>query len=383
MEIEKSLLNHFSIIVDPRIERTKKHKLLDILVITICAVLSDCDSWTDIADWAEENVDWFSSFLDLSGGIPSHDTFARVFSILNPEDFQTAFFEWIKEIKKELPNREIINIDGKFIRGSKQAYSSRNAIIMVSAWASGAGISLGQLTSRLKKDEGEKKTIEKLLDCIDVKNNIITLDANGASLKIVEKITSKKGDYTIALKDNQRAGKRLTTILFEKNIDNILHFSSEEKGHGRKEKRVYELLNLKASNQDGIKQGVEENILKFKNINSLGRVTATRELNGVTSIEIRYYITSLININEFSKSVREHWAIENCLHWQLDVTFKEDHMRARIGHSAENLATIRRMALNMLKQDGTEKRSLRRKRKLCSWRKDYLLKIIFGANFEI
>ncbi len=378
LDFEYSLIEHFSIIIDPRIDRTKKHYLLDILVSTMCAVLSGCDTWTDIVDWANENEDWLGSFLELPHGIPSHDTYSRVFAILDPDQLQVAFFEWVNSVKSELPQREIINIDGKFIRGSKKAYSSRNAIIMVSAWASRAGVSLGQLSSKLKKDEAEKKTTEKLLDCIDIKGNIITMDAMGAAPNIINKIADKKGDYVIALKDNQRSIKRTAIELFKMNGALLESLTTQEKGHGRREERAYELLILENANVSGLKQSVEDHLGKFLGIKGLGRVTSSRTVNNVESTETRYYLTSLIEIDEFSESVREHWAIENSLHWQMDVTFREDELRARVGHCAENLAIMRRLALNMLKKDTVEKRSLRRKRKLCGWRKDYLLRILFG-----
>lgn len=382
MEFENSLIEHFSQVTDPRIDRTKKHNLIDIIIVTICAILSDCDSWIDIVDWAKENEEWLSDFLELPHGIPSHDTFGRVFAILNPVELEKAFFEWVSEVKKELPAREIINIDGKFIRGSKTGYNSRNALIMVSAWASRTGISLGQLGSRLKKDEGEKKVTEKLLDCIDIKGNIITLDAMGASPNIVNKIAEKNGDYVVALKENQSSISKLAKELLEKNVDRLHSVSTSENGHGRDEKRDYELLVLEEAETNGLNQGIDKNLRRFNNVIGIGKVISERTVNDLVSIESRYYLTSLWDIGEFAESVREHWAIENSLHWHMDVTFKEDYMRMRCGFAAENLSILRRLALNMLKQDKTENKSMRRKRKLCNYRKSFLLQIIFGFDRE-
>ena len=250
---------------------------------------------------------------------------------------------------------------------------------MVSAWASKAGVSLGQLSSRMAKEEGEKKTTEQLLDCIEVAGNIITLDAMGATPSIVKKITQKKGDYVVAIKDNQRSVKKLGCMLFEKNEKKLHSLTTDEKGHGRHEKREYELLVLAEAQTLGMNQGIEEHLSRFEGAKSIGRVQCKRFADGQSSVETRYYLSSLTGVGEFAQAVREHWAIENCLHWQLDVTFREDHVRARMGQSAENLAIIRRLALNLLKQEKSENKSLRRKRNLCAWRKSYLLQVIFGS----
>lgn len=271
-----SLIDHFSDVEDPRIDRTKKHNVIDIISITIMATISGMQNWMEIVDWSETNQEWLKTFLELPGGIPSHDTFGRVFSLINPEAFQEAFKSWVESIKLNFPSREIIAIDGKFLNGSFVNNNSRSSLIMVSAWACKSGLSLGQPSSRLKKDEGEKRTMEKLIDQIDVRGNIITIDAGGATTTIIGKIAEKGGE------------------------------------------------------------------------------------------------------NEFAESVRSHWKIENNLHWQLDVTFREDFCRSRIGYASDNLAIIRRLALNLLKKDLSEKKSIRRKQLLCNWNKDYLLHVTMG-----
>ena len=376
-----SLIDHFSDVDDPRLDRTKKHNIIDIISITMMATISGMQNWIEIVDWATENENWLKGFLELPAGIPSHDTFGRVFALIKPDAFQEAFKDWVDSIKLNFPSREIIAIDGKFLNGStKERNNSRSALLMVSAWACKSGITLGQLSSRLKKNEGEKKITEKLLDQIDVRGNIITMDANGATTAIINKIAEKNGDCVIGLKDNQRRAKMTARNLFEheksQNLKKVIY--QNDIGHGREETRRYELLSLESLDVIGLNQAIKKIKTKWPSIVSFGRVTSERKVNKVTTTSERFFLTSLINENEFAESVRSHWKIENALHWQLDVTFREDHSRARMGFAADNLAIIRRLALNLLKQDLKEKKSIRRKQLLCNWNKDYLIQIIQG-----
>jgi predicted transposase YbfD/YdcC len=338
-------------------------------------------NWQEIVDWAKQNEDWLKRFLSLPSGIPSHDTFGRVFSIINPESFQVAFKKWVEELNLNFPSRETIAIDGKFLVGSKQTSSSRSALMIVSAWACETGISLGQISSRLKKEEGEKKSMEKLIDQIDVKGNIITIDAGGATPTIIKKITDREGDVVVGLKDNQKMTKNLAKNLFldKKNNKNILTKEFQERSHGREEKRVFSLLPIANAAHSGLIPTFKNVQNKWPSIKSYGKVILSRKVNGVETIEERYFLSTLTNIDEFSHSTRSHWKIENHLHWQLDVTFREDNNRVRIGYAAENLASIRRLALSLLKKELSEKRSMKRKQLLCNWDKDYLLKVIRGA----
>ena len=375
-----SLIDHFSNVEDPRLDRTKKHNVIDIISITIMATISGMQSWVEIVDWAEINEAWLKTFLELPARIPSHDTFGRVFSLINPEAFQEAFKDWVESMKINFPEREIIALDGKFLKGSIINSNSRNSLTIVSAWACKSGLSLGQLSSRLKKNEGEKKTMEKLLDQIDVRGNIITIDANGATTAISGKIADKNGDCVVGLKDNQRRAKALAKNLFEheKTQQEKKIVIQNNTGHGREEKRTYELIELSTLKIIGLRGAVKKFKSKWPSIISFGRVVSERKIGKTTSTYERFFLTSLSDENEFAESVRSHWKIENNLHWQLDVTFREDYCRARIGHAAENLAIIRRLALNLLKKETKEKKSIRRKQLLCNWNKNYLLQVTMG-----
>ena len=375
-----SLIDHFSDVEDPRIDRTKKHNVIDIISITIMATISGMQNWIEIVDWSETNQEWLKTFLELPGGIPSHDTFGRVFSLINPEAFQEAFKSWVESIKLNFPSREIIAIDGKFLNGSFVNNNSRSSLIMVSAWACKSGLSLGQLSSRLKKDEGEKRTMEKLIDQIDVRGNIITIDAGGATTTIIGKIAEKGGDCVVGLKENQGRAKALAKNLFdhEKTQSSKKIIIQENRGHGREEKRIYELLELNSLKIIGLRGAVKKFQKKWPSIISFGKVISERKTGKEIQIHERYFLTSLNDENEFAESVRSHWKIENNLHWQLDVTFREDFCRSRIGYASDNLAIIRRLALNLLKKDLSEKKSIRRKQLLCNWNKDYLLHVTMG-----
>lgn len=375
-----SLIDHFSEVEDPRLDRTKKHNVIDIISITVMATISGMQNWIEIVDWAETNEEWLKTFLELPSKIPSHDTFGRVFSLINPESFQEAFKSWVESMRINFPEREIIAIDGKFLNGSIINSNTRSSLTIVSAWACKSGLSLGQLSSRLKKEEGEKRTMEKLIDQIDVRGNIITIDANGATTNIIGKISQKGGDCVVGLKDNQRRAKILAANLFahEKSQEHKKIVVTKDHGHGRDETRTYELLKLDSLKIIGLQAAVKKFNTKWPSIISFGRVVSERKTAKETTKFERFFLTTLSDEHEFSESVRSHWKVENSLHWQLDVTFREDHCRVRIGHAAENLAIIRRLALNLLKKDLSQKKSIRRKQLLCNWNKNYLLQVTMG-----
>lgn len=382
-----SLTTPFSKIKDPRINRKKEHNLLDILLITVMGTLCGADNFVAIVDWAKVNEQWLSTFLELKNGIASHDTFCRVFALLTPEEYQNAFKEWVDGIKNEVSQKEIIAIDGKYLRGSRSIRGkSTSAIIMINAWATEAGLSLAQITSRLKKGEGEKRGMEKIIDSLDVSNKLLTFDAGGATTTIFNKVVKAEGDVLIGLKNNQRNLLKLTTFLYDepKNQELIKSSSTEEKSHGRIEKRRYEVIPFKESYAPAsfskLKKKQHE---KWEYLKSLVRVTRERTdvSSGVATTNIDYYITSLDcdDLQYIVRGVRNHWHVENKLHYQLDVTFREDHSQVKIGHAPENMAVLRQMALNLLK--GVDpKISMNRKRMLCAWDKRYLLKILFGLD---
>jgi predicted transposase YbfD/YdcC len=379
-----TLIDHFEKIEDPRLNRTRKHNVIDIIAITVMATVSGMKNWIDIVDWGKANEEWLRKLLELPNGIPSHDTFGRVFSLIKPEPFQSAFKEWVESIDLNFHARETIAIDGKILKGSVRKKSDnidkKSTLLIVSAWACKSGLSLGQLSSRMGKDEGEKKTMEKLLDQIDVNGNIITIDAAGATPSIVKKIAEKGGDCVIGLKDNQPTARALAENLFknENSKEKIKEFIQAGKGHGRVENRKYELLVLSSINIAELNPAIAKFNKKLPSILSFGRVISEIKKGNVTTIYERFFLTSLTNEKEFAESAREHWNVENTLHWQLDVTFREDDCRVRMGFAADNLGLIRRLALSLLKKETISKKSIRRKQNACNWDKDYLLKILKG-----
>lgn len=382
MKGKKTLFQCLSRVPDPRVVGRTHHRLIDILVITVLAVLCGCDDWVEIEEYGLEKQDWLGTFLELPSGIPSHDTLGRVFALLDPHSFHEAFLEWVEQINELLP-REVVSIDGKFLRGSlRQAGRPRSAMGLVSAWASEAGVCLGQRKTELKKEQGEKRATEELLNYLNLQNCIVTLDANGATTRICQKITEKKADYVIALKANQKHLLGHARRAFEKYPDQFEQYLTEEKNRGRYEKRTYQFLPLEGL-ELSVTRAWERRKKKWGSLTSFGRVLTERrtgpKLQNIQTEE-RYYLSSLAggSVAEFAHAVRSHWRVENSLHYIMDVAFREDHCRAREGHAAENLALVRRMTLNMLKKDTQTKKSIKVKRLRCSLREEYAFQILTG-----
>lgn len=371
---DRTLMDCFSIIEDPRIDRMRRHNLIDILVITVCGVLSGFDDITGIVDYAEEKLDWFQTFLELPNGIPSHDTFCRVLSLINPESFQEAFLHWLSSLKSELRGREIVSIDGKFLRASlKRPGRSKSAVAIVSAWAHESGLCLGQSKYENKKSQGEKQAMEKLVDKLYLKGCIVTLDAGGASPDITQKIIKAEGDYLVGLKGNQKSILNFAEKIFCSQKTSQSSFKTEEKSHGRIEIREYKQISLNNLDPGKLPKNFFSILInKWPNLGSFIRVHSIRKALNGDSEEIRYYMTSLqTEVAQVARAIRAHWGVENQLHYVLDVTFKEDQSRVRLKHAAENMAMVRRMAINMLKQKDP-KLSFKRKRHRCNWSNDYL-----------
>ena len=368
-----NILKYFSGINDPRIDRTKEHSLINIIVIAICAVVCGADSYTEIEDFGIAAKEWLKTFLDLKKGIPSHDTFGRVFSLIDPEEFKKCFLNWIKEVS-QLTEGEIVSIDGKTLRRSYDKRSNKSAIHMISAWANVNGLVLGQV--KVNDKSNEITAIPKLLKLLELKGCIVTIDAMGCQKNIANEIIDKGADYILALKGNQGklfdATKNFFSKAEERNFEGISHenYVTEEYNHGRKEIREYRLvtdihfLNTKE---------------EWTELNSIGTVTSKRIIGEKETEEKRYYISSLSGgIKNFASGVRNHWGIENKLHWVLDVQFREDDSRIRLGNGAENFALLRHVALNLLRQDKTTKRGVKGKRFKASIDRKYREKIIFG-----
>lgn len=368
-----TISEHFSGIKDPRIERKKLHQLIDIITITLCAVIAGAETWSDIELFGQCKYDWFKSFLELPNGIPSHDTFNRVFTLLDPQQLEKCFEDWVKSIKKLL-SEEQIAIDGKTVRHSYDNNSEQKAIVMVSAWARKSGLVLAQ--RKVAKKSNEITAVPELLKVLELEGAIVTLDAMGCQTKIVNQIINQKADYLITLKKNQGGLYKRVDDLFKLALsqDNFNSESSNhsvfESGHGRTEQRYYQVLNNIGE--------VVDSKNKWSNLNSVVRVEYLRQLkNGKTKLESRYFITSLSQeAEELADYIRGHWAIENQLHWVLDVTFGEDDSRIRKNNAPENLAVIRHIALNLLKQDKNSKCSLKGKRNKAGWDDNYLLQLL-------
>jgi predicted transposase YbfD/YdcC len=367
-----SIAEHFNDIEDLRIERGKKHKLIDIITISICAVVCGADGWIDIEMYGIARKNWLEKFLELPNGIPSHDTFARVFSQINPDEFNKSFLSWIKGISKVTAG-EIIAFDGKQSRNSGDEKNGQGVINTVSAWAASNRLVLGQ-----KKVEGKSNEITalpELIQILDLAGCIVTIDAMGCQREIVKKIVEKDADYVIAVKKNQPTLYEQIKQLFEQAIEtqgkdlNLSSFNSREMNRGREEIRNYLMITDVAERIDSLQ--------KWRKLTSIGMVESVRVVNGKTSIETRYFISSLENdAQKLAEGIRCHWSIENSLHWVLDVAFQEDNSRIRKDNAPANFAVLRHIAVNIISQNKSRKLSVRSKRFLATLDEEYSTELL-------
>ena len=373
-----SFISYFEGMEDYRTNRRKLHSLVNILVIALCAILSGCEAWTEVSMYGKEKREWLEQYLKLPNGIPSHDTFGRVFAAIDPAVFKLCFINWMKDSLK-LSEETIIALDGKTVRRSHDKDNGKEAIHMVSAYATDAGLVLGQIKTAVKSNE--ITAIPKLLDILDIQNCIITIDAMGCQKNIASKICSKKADYVLALKGNQ--GTLLTDVelyfqdAYKSNFKGYEcdHFQALEKSHGRIEKRSCYITNQ----VDWLKTRGHS----WPQLTSIAMIESNRTIKDTTTTEYRYYISSLsANAKKMNHTIRSHWAIENKLHWVLDMNFREDECRVRKDHGPENFAVLRHAALNILKLDTSlpKKPSLRMKQKIAGWNNSYLARLIFGVQ---
>ena len=368
------LITHFSTITDKRKPNGIRHKLIDIIVLTICGVICGADDWVMIEYFGNAKREWFETFLELPHGIPSHDTFGKVFALINPHEFQASFFDWVGEIA-EITSGQLIAIDGKTVRRSHDRTKGKKPIHLVSAWASRNGIVLGQV--KVDDKSNEITAIPELLKMLDFHGCIISIDAIGTQKEIVSTILEQGGDYLLAVKQNQ--GALFDQIEFTYSVDRDNEFKDApydyakkvNKAHGRIETRECwvtsdpEYLNF--IDPDG----------SWQKLRSLVIIKATREKEGETSSQIRYFISSVEGgATGMMHFVRQHWEVENKLHWSLDMSFREDDSRVRIGHAPENLALIRKMALNLLRLNKSKKCGAKTKRMLCAVDTNFLLEIL-------
>lgn len=367
------LRESFISIIDPRQQGKVKHNLLEIIVMTICAVIAGCDVWEDIVDFCRVKEQWLKEKLNmkLEYGLPSHDTMQRVWGMIEPESFEKCFREWVSSVCERVEG-EIISIDGKTLCGSKG--KGKSPIHMVSAWAHEQQLVLGQIATDEKSNE--ITAVPKLLDVLDIAGCIITADAMSCQKEIAQKVIEKHGEYVFGLKDNQPNLRRDTQDYYQaaskdpEVYSEIQWHKTTDKGHGRIETREYYL-----STQIEWLSSINE----WAGLKGLGMVRSTVIANGEKTTEERYYITSLTSVETFSKAVRAHWGIENTLHWCLDMTFHEDYSRIRNDHSAENMAVVRHIALDILKQY-PEKISLARKRRRCSYDDAFLADVLLSVH---
>lgn len=365
---------HFSGLKDPRVERTKEHKLLDILVIAICAIICGANDWEAIAEYGRDNQAWFKSFLALPNGIASHDTFWRVFGALDPEQFQSCFVSWIQAVS-QVTAGEVIAIDGKFVRGSHDKGNGRKAIDMVSAWASSNRLVLGQ--RKVDDKSNEITAIPILLRTLAIRGCIVTIDAMGCQSEIAATIVDQGADYILQLKENQGLLYADTDLLFtdlEQSGFTAYPYDTHktvEKDHGRIEIRQAWTIN----NAELLAH--LRNVDHFKNLRTVMKVRHERRLDNTIAVEEHYYISSLTtSAAHLLAAKRAHWQIENSLHWVLDIAFREDESRLHKNNGAQNFAILRHIALNALKQETSVKLGLYNKRLKAAWNHNYLLKVL-------
>jgi predicted transposase YbfD/YdcC len=375
--VTASIEKHFGSITDPRIERTKLHKLIDILVIAICGAICNCDSWEDIEEFGSAKQEWFETFLELPHGIPSHDTFNRVFARLDALEFRTCFIGWVSAAS-ELIGGQVIAMDGKVLRRSHDREIGKGAIDMVSAWACANKLVLGQV--KVDEKSNEITAIPQLLKALAIAGCIITIDAMGCQTEIAKTIVQEEADYVLALKDNQGNLFEDTQKLFE-DLESSQYQAypcdyekTVNKGHGRIEIRACWTIS------DPQILGHLRGLKNWEKLLTVSRIRSQRWIGDEKTCEDRFYIASIVGAKQVLAAVRSHWGIENSLHWTLDMAFDEDRSRIRKDNGPENFGILRHIALNLLKQEKTSKRSIKGKRLLASWKEDYLLKVLSGLS---
>jgi predicted transposase YbfD/YdcC len=371
-----SIEEHFGEISDPRQGQNVQHKLLDVIIIAICGVICGADGWVEIENFGRQKEGWLRKYLELPKGIPSHDTFGRVFARIDPEEFQHSFMEWVQAIQ-EITRGQVIGVDGKQLRRSHDMSTGKSALYMVNAWAEANHLVLGQ--RQVDEHSNEIKAIPELLKLLDIQGCIVTIDAIGTQKQIAKTILERGADYALAVKDNQAKLHQDIRYLFEYDQCNEFqeapydYAKTVNKGHGRIDVRECwttddpeYLTSIRA-------------LHKWPGLQSIAMVVTKRFTDEKISSETRFYISSLAgNAEQILHAVRGHWGVENGLHWVLDVAFDEDHSRVRKDHAPANLAVLRQMALNLLKQENTAKGGIKAKRLQAGWNEDYLLKVLSG-----
>ena len=365
--------DHFEELPDPR-TREVSHPLINVVMIAVCAVICGADDFVAIAQFGKTKRDWFGKFLDLSNGIPSHDRFNAIFKAIKPSEFEKCLLSWITALH-EITAGQVIAIDGKTLRRSFDARSSKAAIHMVSAWATANHISLGQVVVDAKSNE--ITAIPQLLELIEISGALVTIDAMGCQTEIAQQIVDGGADYCLAVKGNQPTLHQGIENYFLQQLENdfadapVRRHETEEKGHGREESRYYYVCPVPENLPDR---------QRWACLKAIGIAISATLRDGKQCNEVRYYILSkYVAARRFAEAVRSHWSIENRLHWQLDVTFQEDQCRVRMGHADANLSILRRTALSLLKNEPTVKVGIKNKRLIAGWNEHYLTQVLFGS----
>ena len=377
---KNSLLAHLAQVPDPRVNRRKDHDLVDVLVIAICTLLCAGETFNDMEEFGKSKYDWFKTFLGLRNGIPSHDTFNRVFAALDPNQFLDCFLRWTQSIRQAV-SQEIVALDGKALRRAMD--KDQNVKYVVSAWAESNGLILGQL--KVSDKSNEITAVPELLRILELSGCIVTTDAMGCQTKIAKEIIESDADYVLALKGNHEKVHEEVKMFLDDLVAESKTYrppgaqapealktlgvcETVEKDHGRHEtRRFYQSADLDwFADKD-----------KWEGLKSVGMVESIREMDGKRSVERRYFLSSLpVDAQTFARAVRSHWGVENKVHWIMDVCFREDQSRARAGYAAENMATLRRLALNILRREKTKKRGIKGKQLSASWDHAYLLRLL-------